>query len=220
MAIYASLARLTSYYSNHGFGATLNRAALALRRALFSGRMVVFSFDLGQVTPVPVDLPDSLKVERLESLLEVSPLDLQAMTSFWNPKQADRKIKERFAKKASLWLIKSGDNLAGYGWTLQGTTIEPYYFPLGHRDVHLFDFHVFPQYRGRGMNPLLVGTILNDLTTEAGGNAFIEAAEWNEAQLSSLRKTPFRQMGRVRSLNLFGHMFVFWAEREPVELMH
>ncbi len=33
-------------------------------------------------------------------------------------------------KGALLWLIKSEDGLAGYGWTLQGRTIEPHYFPL------------------------------------------------------------------------------------------
>ena len=42
------------------------------------------------------------------------------MTSPWNPKQAHRNIRERFEQAASLWLIKSGDKLAGYGWTLQG----------------------------------------------------------------------------------------------------
>ena len=77
------------------------------------------------------------------------------MTSFWNPKLAHRNIKERFDKGASLWLIKFEDRLAGYGWTLQGRTIEPHYFPLGQDDVHLFDFHVFPKYRGRGLTLFL-----------------------------------------------------------------
>jgi ribosomal protein S18 acetylase RimI-like enzyme len=217
MAISTSISRLTAYYKRHGFGATIRRASLAVKRALFSSRMVVFYCDLAKQTTAPVNIPSSLKVERLRNYAELNPQDLKEMTSFWNPKEAHRNIRERFEHGASLWLIKSGDKLAGYGWTLQGRTIEPYYFPLGQDDVHLFDFHVFPQYRGQGINPFLVTHILGNLATIGGGRAFIEAAEWNEAQLSSLRKTPFRRMGRARSFSVFGHTIVSWVENEPVE---
>src|SRR5208282_2600936 len=134
------------------------------------------------------------------------------MTSFWNPKLAGRNVEERLGKGASLWLIKSEERLAGYGWTLQGRTMEPYFFPLGKLDVHLFDFHVFSQYRGRGLNPLLVNHILHNLATEGACHAFIEAAEWNQPQLSSLRKTPFQRLGLARSFTIFGHKFISWAE--------
>jgi GNAT superfamily N-acetyltransferase len=135
------------------------------------------------------------------------------MTSFWNPKLAQKNMKERFRKGASLWLIKSHDRLAGYGWTLKGGTIEPHYFPVGQDDVHLFDFYVFPQYRGQGMNPLLVGEILRSLAREGAGRAFIEAAEWNQPQLSSLSKTPFRCLGWATKLTIFGRTVVRWSKR-------
>lgn len=217
MAISTSISRLKAYYTRHGFGATIRRAGLAVRRALFAGHMVVFYCDLAKQTSPAVGSASSLQIDRLRSEAELSPENLQEMTSFWNPKLARGSIKERFAKGASLWLIQSEDRLAGYGWTLQGRTIEPYYFPLAQEDMHLFDFHVFPQYRGRGINTYLVTYILGDLATNCGGRAFIEAAEWNEAQLSSLRKTPFRRIGRARSYTVFGHTFVSWVENETVK---
>jgi ribosomal protein S18 acetylase RimI-like enzyme len=97
---------------------------------------------------------------------------------------------------------------------LHGGTVEPHYFPLGWDDVHLFDFHVFPQYRGQGMNPFLVTHILRSLAAEGADRAFIEAAEWNEAQLSSLAKTPFRRLGCARKSTIFGCTIVWWAENE------
>ncbi len=139
------------------------------------------------------------------------------MTSFWNPKWAFRNIKERFGQGASLWLIKSEDRLAGSGWTLRGRTIAPHYFPLGPEDVHFFDFHVFPQYRGRGMNPFLVNHMLRSLAADGGGRAFIEAAEWNGAQLASLKKTPFRHLGWARKFTIVRHTIVWWAENGAVE---
>jgi ribosomal protein S18 acetylase RimI-like enzyme len=210
MGIANSISRLTAYYKRRGFGATIRRAGLTVRRALFSNRMVVFYCDLAKQTTAPVNIPSSLRVERLRNYAELNPQDLKEMTSFWNPKEAHRNIRERFDRGASLWLIKSADKLAGYGWTLQGGTIEPHFFPLAQGDVHLFDFHVFPQYRGQGINPFLVNHILRGMTGECGGRAFIEAAEWNEAQLSSLRKTPFRRMGRARKSTIFHRTIVCW----------
>jgi GNAT superfamily N-acetyltransferase len=157
-------------------------------------------------------------VDRLGSYAQVSPQDLQQMTSFWNPEQAHRNIKERFAKGASLWLIRREDKLAGYGWTLQGRTIEPYYLPLAQDDVHLFDFHVFPQYRGRGINPLLISSILRNLALNCRGRAFIEAAEWNQSQLTSLQKTPFCRLGLACSFTIFGRTFVSWSKKETKQL--
>jgi ribosomal protein S18 acetylase RimI-like enzyme len=204
--------RLAAYYTRHGLWATIRRAGLAIRRALFSNRMILFYCDLHRQTSPPADLPSFLKVERKTSAAELSPEDLQAMTSFWNPKLTRRHMKGRFGKGASLWLIKSEGELAGYGWTLLGHTIEPHYFPPGGDDVHLFDFHVFPGYRGRSMNPFLVTHILRNLATEGAGRALIEVAEWNQVQLSSLSKTPFRRLGWARKLTVFGRTLVCWAE--------
>lgn len=217
MAISTSIARLGTYYKRRGLAATARRAGLAVRRALFSGRNVLFHCDLATQKKPAADLPSFLRVERKRSSSELSPEDLEAMTSFWNPRLAHRNMKERFALGASLWLIKSHDKLAGYGWTLQGRTVEPHYFPLGQDDLHLFDFNVFPQYRGRGINPSLVTHILGSLAADCAGRAFIEAGEWNHAQLLSLSKTPFSRIGWARKLTILGHTFVCWAEKAEIE---
>jgi ribosomal protein S18 acetylase RimI-like enzyme len=216
MGISTSISRFGDYYRRHGSWATIRRTVLAVRRALFSSHMVVFYCDLSRLAAPPSDLPGFLKVEQKTSSSELAPEDLEAMIGVWNPKLVRQNLKERFDLGASLWLIKSHDRLAGYGWTLQGGTIEPHYFPLGPEDVHLFDFHVFPQYRGLGMNPFLVAHILRRLATERAGRALIEAAEWNQAQLSSLSKTPFRRLGMARKWTILGHTFVRWAENGSV----
>jgi len=217
MAISTSISRLTSYCTRHGLGATFRRAGLAARRALFSSRMVVFYCDLGRLTAAPPNIPSSLKVERLRNYASLSQQDLQEMTSFWNPKQAHRNIRERFEKGASLWLIKSGDKLAGYSWTLRGNTIAPYYFLLGEDDVQLFDFYVFAKFRGRAILWFLVADILHSLRDEGAARVFGDVAEWNQPSLSFYKMTPFRRLGFVRSFTIFGHTFVSWVKNEPME---
>jgi ribosomal protein S18 acetylase RimI-like enzyme len=214
MAISTAVSRFADYYRRHGFGATFRRAGSAVHRTLFSYRSVLFYFDLASpAAPLP-NLPSSVKVERKKCAAELSAADLQEITCFWNPKLVRRNINERFDLGASLWLIKSHDKLAGYGWTLKGRTIEPHFFSIGREDVHLFHFHVFPPFRGQGMNPFLVTYILGSLASEGAGRAFIEAAEWNQPQLSSLAKTPFLPLGMATKWTIFGHNFVVWGKTE------
>ena len=126
-------------------------------------------------------------------------------------------IKERFELGASLWLIKVEDNLAGYGWTLQGRTVEPHYFPLAADDVQFLDFHVFPKYRGRALDWFLMTHILHRLAAEGRARAFGEAAEWNQASLSSFAMTPFRRLGWARKFTILRHTIVCWDQKQPVE---
>lgn len=210
------VSRLTAYYKRHGLAATLRRFSLQAKRTLFAGRSVLFYCDLATLAPATTQMPSHLKIERHRTQADIDPQDLQAITSFWNPDLAHHNINRRLALRASLWLIRFEDKLAGYGWTLQGRTVEPHYFGLGPDDVHLFDFHVFPQYRGRKINPLLVNYILRTLALECRGRAFIEAAEWNQPQLASLRNTPFRRMGLARKSTIFGYTSVWWGENKTV----
>jgi hypothetical protein len=213
MGIANSISRLTDYYSRHGVGATIRRAGLAAKRSLFASRMAVFYCDLADQISRGIAVPGSLKINRVKSEGELSAQDLQEITSFWNPKQAQQNIKERFGKGASLWLIKSGEILVGYGWTLRGCVIAPYYFPMGPDDAQLFDFYVFPRFRGRAMHWLLTAYILQTLASEGAGRAFADTHEWNQAQLSSFKMTAFRQLGMVRTFELFGHKWVYWTDQ-------
>jgi len=216
MSVSSSISRFTVYCKHNGLRATVRRGGPAAWRALFSSRMVLFYCDLSTLGSPTADLQGSLEVERHKTQTDLSLRDLEEMTSFWNPGQARRNIDERFELGASLWLMRVENKLAGYGWTLQGHTVEPHFFRLGPDDVHLFDFHVFPQYRGRGVNPSLVNSILRSIAIESQGRAFIEAAEWNQAQLASLRKTPFRPLGSARKFTLLWHTLVHWRADEPV----
>jgi len=216
MNISSSVSRITDYFKRNGLSATVRRVGLAAQRALFASRSVLFYCDLSTLKPPTADLPSLLKVVRHASQTEISPADLQEITSFWNPDLAHRNLKERFELGASLWLIKSEDHLAGYGWTLQGRTVEPHYFPLAADDVQFLDFHVFPKYRGRAMDWFLMTHILHRLAAEGRARAFGEAAEWNKASLSSFAMTPFRRLGWARKFTVLGHTIVSWSGGEPV----
>jgi hypothetical protein len=207
-----SLSRFTEYYARHGFAATIRRVRVTLSRALFANRMVVFYCDLATRAFPPFTIPGSFRIERFHTKTELSGQDLETIVSLWNPELALRNINERFAKGASLWLIKSADQLAGYGWTLRGNSIAPYYFPMTPDDVQFFDFYVHPTFRGGAVFRFLVGSILQALKAEGGARAYGDSAEWNQASLASFKMTPFRRLGVVRSFTILGHRFTTWTD--------
>lgn len=190
--------------------AVVRRLVAEVNRAILSSRMVLFYCDLSSAISVPTDLPPSIVVERKRSDTELSQYEFQELINSWNPKIAEQQIGARFTQNASLWIIKVGGRVAGYGWTLRGRTIEPHFFRLGQDDVHLFDYYVAPPYRGRGLNPMMVNHILKTLAVEHLGRSFIEVAEWNHPQLSSLRKTPFLRLGCARKVTIGRQIIVWW----------
>jgi hypothetical protein len=208
------LARGAHYAKRHGIRAALARACLSLKRGAGGRSFVLFYCDLRKCRFSGFDSLGAGRVERRMTQHELQADELQQILNAWNPKVMRRQIAERFNLGASLWLFKSDAEVAGYGWSILGRTIEPHFLPLARNDVHLFDFFVFPKCRGRRINPSLVNHMLAQLASETDGRAFIEAAEWNHPQLSSLRRTPFLLLGRASKRRLFGRTIVTWTSEK------
>jgi ribosomal protein S18 acetylase RimI-like enzyme len=217
MSLFSPISRVISYGKRNGLWATVRRFRLAGERALFANRMALFYCDLPALTASKSGLAPSLKVERYANQRDLIPGDLKEITSFWNPGQARRNIDERFRLGALLWLIKFKNELAGYGWTLQGRTVEPHYFPLGENDIQFLDFHVFPKFRGRAIDWCLMTYILYQLAAEGKARAYGEAAEWNKASLSSFAMSPFRRLGWGKKYTILGRTIVWWCRESAIE---
>jgi ribosomal protein S18 acetylase RimI-like enzyme len=188
--------RLISYYHRHGFRATWRHAAEMLWRAALQNESVVFRCDLKALNPSGPEsiLPNGLIIERIHSPEQIEERDWQRITRDCTPAICHRLFGERFRKGASLWLVRSGQALAGYAWTESCDRVGLCY-PTAERDGYLFDVLVFPEYRGRRINPLLVNYIASHLAAEGIVHAYCDVKEWNEASLRSFRRTIFRPIG-------------------------
>lgn len=205
------LPRLRGYYLRHGMRAALRRALEVANHVLFSRRSVLYYLNLADYKGEDTKTASSVTVERIKRLEQLSDADMRRVLGLWNPEIAGRQVKERFARGAWLWLVRVEREVVGYGWTLAGGTMEPHFFNMAENDVHLFDYYIAPEFRGRGLNPLLVKRILSELAALAFCRAFIETAEWNGAQLASLEKTPFRRLGYASKLTFRTCTLVRWT---------
>lgn len=194
MTLASSIGRFRHYYRTHGAQATWQRVKVALQRLGSAGQFVLYE------CPLPIaDVPAALgTLHRKKNFQALSADERERIISHWNPEAMRKLMAERFAAGAELWVLHWNSAVAAYGWTLREKTMEPHFFPLKPGDVHLFDFFVFPEFRGRNLNPSLVTQILEAVGQEGSRRALIEAAAWNHAQHASLAKTPFKRTGIAR----------------------
>jgi ribosomal protein S18 acetylase RimI-like enzyme len=204
-----AIRRLIRYYRRNGLASTYTRLKESLRRAAYGGRYFLY------FCPLPLkESPDSstIRVERTKSgTLSVTD-HARIIEASVSPAKA-LEISERFAKGCELWLAKQEDLLCGFGWTIKADTVAAHFFPLDQDEVHLFDFYVFPEFRGRRVNIGLLTHILSALSAEGVRGAHLECAAWNTSQIHSLKKSPFRPYAVASKITLFAHVIVFWHTR-------
>ena len=201
-----SLKRIVFFFRKNGLATTGFRLWTAINRFRYLGRMFLYSCRL----PVPGPFTDEgVAVERVVEGA-IPEEDRSRLLDSPFPADRARQIEARFAAGSILWLARVDGILAGYGWTLQGNTVEPYFFPLQKEDIHFYDFFVYPEFRGRGINVVLVNQILYALDKLSMRRALIECAAWNDSQIRSLGKTRFRLHAIASKWILGGRTLVLW----------
>lgn len=201
-----TFSRMASFYRSHGLRSTIARSREAVRRLSYCGRMVLFSCALPINRPSPVR---GVTVERT-SASTLPQAEFERTFAVQNPAVRKRQLAERFAAGSELWLARLDGKLAGFGWTIQGRTIEPHFFPLQPDEVHFFDFFVSPEFRGRRINVALMAEVLAQLEGARIRLVHLECAAWNTTQLRSLDKSLFRRYATASKLVFLGRPLVIW----------
>lgn len=204
--------RLCCYFRKNGIVKTIGRGLQLIWQSIFRKRRLLFYVDLLKLPDERSNLSEDLTVEYRKSEDEISEEELDALILYRRERIIKHQLKDRFSKRARLWLIKLNGQVAGFVWSVRETTIEPYYFPLTSSDVHLFDNEVFHDYRGRGINSHLVNYVLFTLKEEGMVRAYIETAVRNVREIRSLAKTYFSNYGSATRFRIFGHNISSWSK--------
>jgi GNAT superfamily N-acetyltransferase len=156
--------------------------------------------------------PAGLSVERTNALT-LPKAEYLSVFGAQNTGARERELATRFAAGSELWLARIEGRMAAFGWTIRGSTIAPHFFPIQPDEVHFFDFFVAPEFRGCGVNVVLMMEVLTRLNEEQVRCAHLECAAWNAAQLRSLSRTVFRRNGVASMVRVFGRSLVIWHLR-------
>jgi len=201
--------RISGYYYKRGLLDTINYAFKYGFRAIFQDKYYIYYADLKNIerfSNVELDINVVCRKSRNE-ISDEENTDICAAIDhrIWNDE-----CDERFMKGAILWLAQLDGRVAGIVWSVNKHTIEPYFFPLQDKDIHLFDNLVLEKYRGKNINAAFIDNILRTLSKQGYERAYIETKIWNHQEMQSLKKTAFRNYAIAKKYILFQH----------VELLH
>ena len=197
--------KLKMYYKHQGLLYAFQRVVRKLGYMLLGNmiyyrrRHVLFYADLSNGKSKEIILPAGISIECSRRKEDICQRDWGIIRSNFSEKYLQSIMKERFAKGALLWLIKVSGDLAGYMWTIRGATDKPNVRTLTADEVNFFDAMIFENFRGRGLNPVLVNYVLSELQKQHCVRAFIETKTTNTAEIRSLAKTDFCRYGLAQS---------------------
>ena len=109
-------------------------------------------------------------------------------------------IRREFSRHGQLWLGLQDDRVAAYQWTRLGRHVQNWFVELGDRDLVIFNTATLPRFRGQGINPYIMGYII-ERHVETGGRVFIDCKEWNTPAIRANEKVGFRLIGKLRPLH-------------------
>lgn len=197
-----------------GFISAMRWLTFTLYYRIVPQKQVIWYTDLTLIDAEGFSLPESIKIEHLHTIDQVSEVDMNMLTKCKSElmgSAASILIPERFNKGAELWLYKVDGKLAGYCWTIVKNHREPTYFPLTDTDVHFIGTEIFPDFRGGTLFRLFdEGTKIN-LKKEGCKRYYSETFLSNEhAVRAILKKTSARKIGIATRFSIFGKDVVIW----------
>ena len=205
-------ARFFKYYHQHGFIGTVGRIFREIWLVISKKRFVLYYVDLPISSTDKRTFPSNVQVLPKYNMEEINTDEMNVLASYRGIDVIKYHAKKRFDKGAILWLAKIDGKTAGMIWSLRGRTMEPYYFFLTDNDVHLFDNEIFKDYRGGGINTVLIERVLLELKNMGAIRAFISTNLRNKAEQRSLGKTSFKKFALARKFHILNRDISIWSK--------
>jgi GNAT superfamily N-acetyltransferase len=203
--------RIRRFYGKYGFSKSIGKFFTTLRDLVIDKPDFIYFADLPLLKSPQTQLREACYVVERRDEGSLLSSELEALNGYIGSRLISFRLKERFSKGASLWLLKTKDECIGMVWTIVGATIEPYYYFIGRHDVHFFNNEVFIPYRGKGFNPGLIEHILFSLKERGALRAYLETNQRNIKEQRSIQKTSFQKMGLAKKKKYMGKRHTIWT---------
>ena len=214
MSIYLDVKRFLNHSRQHGVLPSLKKLKDKIHNSMFQGKTILFYVDLADLNDEEYVLPKYIRVIHKESKEQISVKDIDKIISYRgryiDATDVTRELDNRFVKGSRVWLNYYHGKLSGYIWSIRGGIVSPYFFPVPPNDAVLFDMDIFPEFRGQGLNSIIIKYILSDLKRNGFTRTYIKTQVWNKSSLRSLAKTHFKHYGTIRMFHILGKDITVW----------
>lgn len=206
-------ARVKRFYRDNGLLPLMKHAAVKLSHKVIVRPDVIYFADLPGLELPKCDLAGQYQIVERGAANALIPRELEQLGTHIEHKTLEYQIANRFKLGASLWLLKQDTTCLAMIWTVVGTSVEPFYYFIGAKDVHFFNNEVFKPHRGKGLNPQLIEHVLFQMRERGLVRAYIETSQSNVAEQRSLSKTSFGVVGTAAKLCIGRTRCTIWRLR-------
>jgi hypothetical protein len=207
--------KLNHWYNKHGIISIIPIAFTRLFHRVFCNGEVMFVADLNELTDIDYMPPSSITVERYDRENDIPENDKNRLEQLKGGSKILHHFLDCFFQRGAIfWLAKLNGEIAGYHWSLVGGFDGGYGFPMTSKDAVLLSSEVFSEFRGKGVNPAMIQSILNHLKKTGLSRAIISCKVWNTANLRSIPKTPFKRLATFREIKLGKRHLIVWHKTE------
>ncbi len=203
------------YYRRNGFWKSARQLFKKIKENMMPEPDVIYYADLAGLKANSSIGQDAIRIVERKAAAEITVEERDVLYDQIGRKLIEPQLAERFERGASAWFVYWKEQFAGMVWTLAGDTMEPFYYFIPPQDVHVFNNVIFPEYRGKGINPVLIETVLVRLSERGFVRAYIETLVSNLAEQKSLARTRFRPMGTARKKKRGSHQITCWSTDLP-----
>ncbi len=143
-------------------------------------------------------MPDKLRIERYVREQDIPSSVLEQVT-VEEGNSFVHFMRREFANHGVLWLCYMDGEIIAYQWSRVGKYIRQWFVSLSNADVLIFSTVTFPNWRGRGIGPAMMGHIIANEVHDQGVT-YIDCKEWNTPAIRAIDKAGFTRIGLTNPL--------------------
>lgn len=188
--------KILRYFRENGFKAVLLKTSHKIYYSLMPAWNFLYYMDLMNADDCKEQEGTGYKIVNRDSESSLEPEESAALQSHLGPdvykKQTDMRFDQHYSR---LWLAKDGSRVLGFAWTVIQNTVEPFYWPLTEKDVHIYHVMVFPENRGKGIAGQILKKIISAYKQEDCQRIYVEVLTSNHSSNRLMCKSGFRVYG-------------------------
>jgi hypothetical protein len=125
--------------------------------------------------------------------------------------EMSRGVDKLFSQGCELWLGRLEGKTAGICWSRMHKRRSDYFIPLEETDATILSCDVFPAFRGQGIFPAMLQTMVNTLMDhDQICQVYIDCKSWNTASIRGIQKAGFVSIGKAVRMVLFDRVWILW----------
>ena len=211
----AFYSRLYSSYRKHGAINLARVLGIRIWRNLFQSAEYIFVILCNDLVENTEGNLQDLEVKLYLAIEDLPEKDLEIWSMHKEGMQPVLAFLEKFfSRGAVLRIFYKQGAMVGYMWSAKKGLNGFHFFPLLDNEAVLYAAEVFPEFRGKGVWPIMIDLTAQGLGREGIERVYLGCKVWNHSSYRGITKTSAIELGRVSEIRMRGRAIVVWRDVE------